>query len=253
VKLALIGDPVAHSHSPALHAEFLDRAGIAGTYSSILVPRGDGVAAIRRLADEAYDGCNVTFPLKEEALVACEQLTDEARRARAVNTIAFGRTIVGTNTDGIGARIALEAALEQPLALNRVGVLGYGATARAILAELHDNDVYTFVWGRNSERTHSVCEEFEAVPWVVEEPPEFVISTLPPEAEIPKWLAAQLLTVDSILDANYGERATLGARLGREVLTGEAMLRSQAHASFDFWLTSMQDASSSNADELRDI
>jgi shikimate dehydrogenase len=242
VKLALIGDPVAHSGSPALHAEFLERAEIEGSYSALRVRKGEGAAAIRRLAHEGYVGCNVTFPLKEEALSACDELTDEARRAGAVNTIAFGRRIVGANTDGIGARVAFEAAVDQPLALKRVGVLGYGATARAILVDLHDNDVYTFVWGRDPQRVAAVCAEYEAAPWPDQESPEFVISTLPPEAHIPNRLAEQLRSSDTILDANYGERATMGARLDREVLDGRAMLRAQAHASFDFWLTSMRGA-----------
>jgi shikimate dehydrogenase len=240
VKLALIGDPVAHSHSPVLHAEFLERGEIEGTYSALRVPKGEGAAAVLRLAREGFDGCNVTHPLKEEAFRACDEFTDEARRARAVNTIAFGKSIVGTNTDGIGARIALEAALDQPLSLKRVGVLGYGATARAILVELHDNDVYAFVWGRSAERVASACAEYEALPWPAKEPPEYVISTLPPEADLPEPLVDQLRTVDTIMDANYGERATMGGRLRREVLAGDAMLRAQAHASFDFWLTSMR-------------
>jgi shikimate dehydrogenase len=240
VKLALIGDPVAHSHSPVLHAEFLERAEMEGTYSALRVSKGDGATAVLRLAQEGYDGCNVTHPLKEEAFAACSELTDEARRARAVNTIAFGSGIVGTNTDGIGARIALEAALEQPLSLKRVGVLGYGATARAILVELHDNDVYAFVWGRSPGRVISACAEYEAAPWPPGEPPEYVISTLPPDVDLPATLVDQLHNVDTIMDANYGQRATMGERLHREVLSGDAMLRAQAHASFDFWLAAMR-------------
>jgi shikimate dehydrogenase len=242
MKLALIGDPVAHSRSPELHAEFLERAEIEGTYSALRVQKGDGADAVRRLAKQGYDGCNVTYPLKEEVLAACDELTEEARRANAVNTIAFGRRIVGMNTDGVGARIALEEAVDQPLSLARVGVLGYGATARAILVELHDNDAYTFVWGRNAERVAATCAAYEASAWPEGEPPEFVISTLPPDAEIPGWLNDQLRSADTVLDANYGERATMGARLKREVVSGAEMLRAQARASFDFWLTSMQNA-----------
>ncbi|HEY1427983.1 MAG TPA: hypothetical protein VGF18_00290 [Candidatus Tumulicola sp.] len=242
MKLALIGDPVAHSRSPLLHAEFMERGELEGTYSALRVPKGGGAAAIRRLAEEGYDGCNVTYPLKEEVLASCDELTDEARRARAVNTVSFGKRIVGTITDGIGARIALEAALDEPLALKRVGILGYGATARAILVELHDNDVYTFVWGRNADLVAAACADYEASAWPQTEPPEYVISTLPPQAELPETLVEQLQTADAILDANYGSRATMSERLHREVLSGEAMLRAQAHASFDFWLTSMRGA-----------
>jgi shikimate 5-dehydrogenase len=178
----------------------------------------------------------VTYPLKEETLEACDTLTEEAQRSRAVNTIFFGREVVGTNTDGIGARTALETLLDESVALKRIGILGYGATARAILAELHDNDAYTFVWGRNVERARETCRRFEARPWPDANPPEIVVSTLPPDASLPEKLLAELQLPDVVMDANYGSRTTLARHLRREVITGDAMLEAQARASFDFWL-----------------
>ena len=236
MKLALIGDPVEHSGSPHLHRRFLEEAGIDGSYVAIRVPRGDGAAAIARLRAEGYTGCNVTYPLKEEAVAPCDALTEEARRAGAVNTIFFGAQTIGTNTDGIGARAAIEALLDEPVALKRVGLLGYGATARAILAELHDNDAYTFVWGRNGERVRETCRRYEARSWPAKNPPEIVVSTLPPDAVLPDELVAALQLPDLVMDANYGARAALARRLGRDVVPGDAMLEAQARASFDFWL-----------------
>ena len=236
MKLAVIGDPVEHSDSPRLHREFLEASDIDGSYVAIRVVRGDGGAAIARLHRDGFLGCNVTYPLKEEALDACDALTDEARRAGAVNTIFFGERVLGTNTDGIGARTAIEAMLDEPVALKRVGVLGYGATARAILAELHDNDAYTFLWGRDAQRVRDTCARFEARPWPDANPPEIVVSTLPPGAELSDELRAELRRSDFVMDANYGLRATLAQRLGRDVLPGDAMLEAQARASFDFWL-----------------
>ncbi len=214
----------------------MEEAELDGSYVPIRVPRGEGGAAIGRLQAEGYVGCNVTYPLKEEAFAACGTLTEEARRAHAVNTIFFGRAIVGTNTDGIGARTAIETLLDEPIALKRVGVLGYGATARAILVEMQENDAYVFLWGRNAERVRETCREFEARPWPERNPPEIVISTLPPQAELPEMLQIALRSPDLVMDANYGVRATLGERLGREVVAGDAMLEAQARASFDFWL-----------------
>ncbi|MBV8435262.1 MAG: shikimate dehydrogenase, partial [Candidatus Eremiobacteraeota bacterium] len=106
MKLALLGDPVGHSRSPLLHRGFLEEAGIDGSYVAIRVPTGNATSVVRRMRLDGYVGCNVTFPLKEEALGACEALSDEAQRSQAVNTIFFGREILGTNTDGIGARVA---------------------------------------------------------------------------------------------------------------------------------------------------
>lgn len=236
MKLAVIGDPIAHSASPRLHRAFLEEAGIEGSYAAIRVERGSGARALATLRAEGYDGCNVTFPLKEEARDACDALSDEARRAGAVNTVLFAHEIVGANTDGIGARTAIETLLDEPVALKRVGILGYGATARAILAELHDNDAYAFVWGRDARRVAEVCERFEAEPWPRRNAPEIVVSTLPPGVELPADIAAALRAADLVVDANYGERATLGRALGREVVSGHAMLEAQARASFDFWL-----------------
>ena len=67
MRLALIGDPVEHSASPALHRGFLEEAGMDGEYVAIRVARGDGARAIRRLRADGFTGCNVTYPLKEEA------------------------------------------------------------------------------------------------------------------------------------------------------------------------------------------
>jgi len=236
VKLALIGDPVEHSESPRLHQAFLDEADIDGSYIAIRVPRGEAAAAIARLREQDFVGCNVTYPLKEEALAVCDALTEEARSAQAVNTIFFGMHLPATNTDGIGARTAIEALLDEPIALKRIGVLGYGAAARAILAELHDNDAYTFVWGRDAERVREACRRYEARLWPDENPPEIVVSTLPPEARLPERLVAELQIPDLVMDVNYGARSVLGRALSRDVVTGDAMLEAQARASFDFWL-----------------
>lgn len=236
MKLAVIGDPVEHSRSPLLHRGFLEEAAIDGSYVALRVPKVNAIGVIRRMKLDGYTGCNVTYPLKEEALKACDVVSDEARRANAVNTIFFGAGIVGTNTDGIGARMAIEALIDEPIALKRIGVLGYGATARAILAELHDNDAYTFVWGRDAAKVRSVCDAFEAEEWPAENLPEIVVSTLPPDVRLPHELVADLQAPDLVIDANYGERATLSRQLDREIVAGDAMLEAQGRASFDFWL-----------------
>jgi shikimate dehydrogenase len=236
MRLALIGDPVEHSASPRLQRGFLVEAAIDGDYVAIPTLRGGGAAAIARLREGGFTGCNITYPLKEEAFIACDALSDESRRTRSVNTIFFGAQTLGTTTDGIGARAALESLLDEPVALKRIGVLGYGSTARAILLELTENDAYTFVWGRNAQRAGDVCRDFEARSWPDGNPPEIVVSTLPPDAQLPESVLDDLRRADLVMDANYGARATLGAALRREVVAGDMMLEAQARASFDFWL-----------------
>ena len=241
MKLAVIGDPVSHSRSPRLHRRFLEEAGIDGSYVAIRVPRGNGIDVVRRMRIDEYTGINVTTPLKEEVLRACDELDEEAQLAQAVNTIFFGRTILGTNTDGIGAATALETLLGQPVALERIGILGTGPAARAILSHLRVSDAYTFVWGRDPEKVAEICERYEAKPWP-DAAPEIVISTLPPDTKLPEELAQAILSADLVMDANYGERSTLHHQIHREIIKGDLMLEAQARASFDFWLAHTQAA-----------
>ncbi|HTU68726.1 MAG TPA: hypothetical protein VMF11_00265 [Candidatus Baltobacteraceae bacterium] len=241
MKLAVIGDPVAHSRSPEIHRHLLREAEIEdGSYVAIRVPAVNAVAVIRRMRMDGYTGANVTTPLKEEALHACDVLTEEAQRAQAVNTLFFGPQIIGHNTDGIGARSALEVLLEEPVALKRVGVLGYGPTARAILGHFSENDAYMFVWGRNQEKVQAACERYDAQPWPSENPPEIIISTLPPKVRFEPDMLDALMRADILMDANYGGRSTLHHQLEREIVTGDAMLEEQARASFDFWLAHVE-------------
>jgi shikimate dehydrogenase len=241
MKLAVIGDPVAHSRSPEIHRHFLHEAEIAeGSYVAIRVPQVNAISVIRRMRLDGYTGINVTYPLKEEALHACDALTEEAQRAQAVNTIFFGQQILGHNTDGIGARNALEALLEETIALKRIGVLGYGATARAILGHFSEKDAYVFVWGRDREKVRAACERYDAKPWPTENPPEIVISTLPPKVRFEPEMLDALMHADILMDTNYGGRSTLHQQLEREIVTGDAMLEEQARASFDFWLAHVE-------------
>ena len=240
MKLALIGDPVAHSRSPEIHRAFLREAEIDGSYVAIRVPEINAISVIRRMRLDDYTGCNVTYPLKEEALAACDVLTEEAQRAHAVNTIFFGTQILGHNTDGIGARSALETLLEESIALKRIGVLGYGSTARAILAHFSENDAYLFVWGRDPAKVQEVCERYDAQPWPEENPPEIVVSTLPPKVRFEPEMLDALMRADLVMDSNYGKRATLHHQLEREIIPGDLMLEEQARASFDFWLAHVE-------------
>ncbi len=236
MKLAVIGDPVDHSRSPEIHRGLLREAEIDGTYVAIHVPKINAINVVRRMRLDEYTGANVTFPLKEEVMTACDVLTEEAKRAQAVNTIFFGREILGHNTDGIGARVALETILEDSISLKRIGILGTGATARAILAQLQENDAYTFVWGRDEAKVAAACERFDARGFPYENPPEIVISTLPPKIRFEPEMLGALMQAEIVMDVNYGRRATLHHQLEREIVNGDRMLLAQAQASFDFWL-----------------
>jgi shikimate dehydrogenase len=136
-RLAIVGNPVAHSRSPQIHARFAAATGLAIDYARIESPLDQFVATVRAFADSGARGCNVTVPFKGEAFAACTRLSDRARRAEAVNTIAFEADgWFGDNTDGVGLVRDIELNAGVPLHGKRVLVLGAGGAAAGALDPL---------------------------------------------------------------------------------------------------------------------
>ncbi len=137
----VIGWPVAHSLSPALHGWWLNDYGIDGAYVPFAVPPEDLEAVLRTLPKLGIAGCNLTLPHKEAALRLADHVTAEARRIGAVNTIVVepDGTLSGSNTDGFGFLENLRAALPDWRAdAGPAVVLGAGGAARAVVVALLD-------------------------------------------------------------------------------------------------------------------
>ncbi len=132
----LLGHPVAHSLSPAMHNAAFAALGLPHRYETrdVAADRlGDAVEALRR--DDVL-GANVTIPHKEAALRLVDELADEARRIGAVNTILRRSSrLVGDNTDGYGFARALQA-IGVDVTGKAVLILGAGGAARACIAAL---------------------------------------------------------------------------------------------------------------------
>ena len=100
---AVFGHPVAHSLSPRIHAAFGRQAGIPVDDRAIDVVPGHFSKALAECAAHGGAGANVTLPLKQAAFDLCEDVTERARRAGAINTLVRnGDTWHGDNTDGAG-------------------------------------------------------------------------------------------------------------------------------------------------------
>ncbi len=134
---AVIGDPVRHSRSPAIHNAAYGALGLDWVYVAFGVPAGrggDAVAAVRTLG---LGGMNVTMPHTGDAAAACDTLAGDAARLGVVNTVVpvpDGR-LEGWNTDGDGLLGALAEAQVEP-AGRRALVLGAGGAARAVVVAL---------------------------------------------------------------------------------------------------------------------
>ena len=135
----VMGWPVTHSRSPAIHGHWLERYGIDGAYVPFNVRPEKVGAAVRALATLGFAGTNLTLPHKETVLQTLDEIDPVARRIGAVNTVTVGEdgALLGTNTDAFGFLEHLRA--EAPGWLPGVAVvLGAGGAARAIVTALVD-------------------------------------------------------------------------------------------------------------------
>jgi shikimate dehydrogenase len=138
-RYAVIGNPIAHSKSPLIHAEFSRQTGEAIVYERILAPIEDFADTVDAFARAGGKGLNVTVPFKLEAFAIAGECTERARLAGAVNTLKrTGDGWFADNTDGAGLVRDLTANLEVPLAGRAIAVLGAGGAARGILKPLLD-------------------------------------------------------------------------------------------------------------------
>jgi len=134
---AVIGNPVEHSKSPLIHAEFARQTGQDMVYSRLLAPKDAFVATANAFRARGGRGLNVTLPFKEEAFRFATLLSARARAAQAVNTLKFdGDAILGDNTDGAGLVNDLVRNLGCTVSGLRVLLLGAGGAARGVIEPL---------------------------------------------------------------------------------------------------------------------
>lgn len=134
-RLAVFGDPVAHSKSPAFHNAALQAAGIDAQYVRIHVRPEELSGALRALPKAGFLGTNVTIPHKAGALAAMDEADDYARKAGAVNTVVVdGEHLIGFNTDGPGLLRAIREEFSVDLRDLRVLILGAGGGAGRAIA-----------------------------------------------------------------------------------------------------------------------
>lgn len=134
---AVVGNPVAHSASPAIHAEFARQTGHDLDYAALLAPLDGFAACIADFRARGGKGVNVTLPFKHEAWNLVAAHAGYALNAEAVNTIDFrdGKSI-GYNTDGIGLVRDIQENLQCAINGRRVLLLGAGGAAYGVMEPL---------------------------------------------------------------------------------------------------------------------
>lgn len=136
-KYAVIGNPIAHSKSPQIHQAFAKQTNQDMAYEAVLAPLDGFEKTVKDLIAQSYKGANVTVPFKLEAFELCNQLSELAKAAGAVNTLMFkAGQIHGDNTDGIGLIQDIQNNLNILFDNKRVLLLGAGGAARGVLLPL---------------------------------------------------------------------------------------------------------------------
>jgi shikimate dehydrogenase len=162
-RACVIGWPVEHSRSPAIHGYWLKRYGIEGAYTKEAV-RPEAVGAfLRSLGEKGFQGCNVTVPHKEAAFRLADETDASAKAVRAANTLWLeSGHLCAANTDTYGFMTHLNACApgwkqrDAP-----VSILGAGGAARAIVFGLLEAGVEEIrVFNRTRDRAEMIASEF---------------------------------------------------------------------------------------------
>jgi shikimate dehydrogenase len=161
-RLGVLGWPVAHSRSPAMHNAALQSLGMRDwRYQRLPVPPALFAQTTRALAQSGFVGANVTIPHKRDALVLADSASAIAEAIGAANTLTLAPdgTIAADNTDAPG----LIEAIGEPLANKRALVLGAGGSARAAVWALRDAGVEEVsIYNRTRERAERLAGELGA-------------------------------------------------------------------------------------------
>ena len=245
-RLAVLGHPVGHSRSPAMHNAALAELGLGGDweYEAIDLAPDAFEARVRALPAEDFTGANVTVPHKSAALALADELSETAREIGAANTLVFtGDEIRAENTDAGGLLRALPVS---PTG-KRVLVLGAGGAARAIVWALTREGAEVAVWNRTELRSRHLCEELGGEP--VAEPDqaayELIVNSTAvglggadPFSELP-LAPGGFAAGQTVVDMVYGSKPTALLRAageaGATVVDGIEVLVQQGALSLEIW------------------
>lgn len=267
-RYAVIGHPVNHSKSPAIHAAFAAATEQAMRYGRINAPLDGFAATVLGFAAGGGHGLNVTVPFKLEAFGLADTVSERASAAGAVNTLRFDAPdgdadpegpihIYGDNTDGAGLVRDIEVNIGYALAGRRVLLLGAGGAARgAVLPLLAQHPAHLTIVNRSAARAVELHARFAAEALRVgcelrsggndvvdapETPYDVVINATAASLadEVPVFGSAAIADKTLAYDMMYGPMPTIfmrhAAALGADVHDGLGMLVEQAAESFLLW------------------
>lgn len=251
-RYAVIGNPIAHSKSPLIHATFANQTRQDLEYTAIEGPLDGLEAAVRAFHDAGGKGMNVTAPFKLRAYEMATDRLERAQLAGATNALKFeADRIVADNFDGIGLVNDIQRNLGVALAGRRVLMLGAGGAARgALLPFLAQGPQAFVVANRTVEKAVALAREFEATGPIVAcgygdlvgERFDVVVNATSASlrAELPPVPAEVLTGATLAYELAYGKGLTPFLRLAQNagvprLADGVGMLVEQAAEAFVWW------------------
>ena len=241
----VLGWPVAHSRSPAMHEAAFAELGLADwRYQRLPVPPELFAETTRALGAAGFAGANVTIPHKETALALADEAGEEAAAIGAANTLTFveGR-IRADNTDAPGILAAIGEPVESRTAL----VLGAGGSARAaVWALLHAGARDVMVWNRTPARAEALCADLGGRAVMEPEPADLLVNCTSVGLDASDETFKELpITADglgnycALVDLVYGESETTLTRAatqrGLKTVDGLEVLVRQGALSLERW------------------
>jgi len=246
LRLAVLGYPVGHSRSPAMHAAALAELGLADewSYEALEVAPDALEARVREMPAEGFVGANVTVPHKSAALSLADELSETAREIGAANTLVFADGEVrAENTDAEGLLRALPSSPADKRAL----VLGAGGAARAVVWALLREGAEVEVWNRTELRSRNLSEELGGAAVTAPDPAsyELIVNSTAvglagenPFAELPLSSDA-FAPGQTVVDMVYGGEPTALLRAaeaaGAITVDGIEILVQQGALSLETW------------------
>lgn len=243
MRCAVLGDPISHSLSPALHRGGYAALGLDWTYDAHRVGEG-GLADFVGGLDDTWRGLSLTMPLKREALALADRVSDRARLAGAANTVLLVDGAVHVdNTDLPGAVAAIRERYEGEV--TTASILGAGATAASVGLALAEIGARTIrVHARSGARAaptaaaisaHPSSPAVEVLGLDIAAEAEVVVSTVPADAQDATMIAgsaAASVVFDVVYDPWPTPMAAAAHARGQTLVTGLDLLVHQAALQF---------------------
>jgi len=214
----VIGNPIAHSKSPQIHARFAQLTGQHLRYDPLLVELGRFDAVLEELIKRGVRGCNVTVPFKQDAFARADRLSERAELAGAANTLSLdGGLVLADNTDGLGLVRDIEVSAGRCLRGLDIGLLGAGgASAGALGPLLNCGARRIVVANRTVAKAEALIERHRRHPAMQAALANTELLALPLDAHLPAF--------DVLINATAGSLAGAALPITPACLKGGALV-----------------------------